>query len=104
MSKRDSAVRLSLKVTPKASRNQVQGLAPEADGSTVLKLQVTAPPENGKANAAVIKLLAKEWGFAKSAIELISGETDRRKVIDLKGEPESLCATLTAWLEKRKKA
>mgnify|MGYP000427444852 CR=1 FL=1 len=52
----------------------------EADGGAALKVAVTAAPEGGKANAAVIKLLAKALGVPKSRLTLIQGATSRDKV------------------------
>ena len=66
-------VRLRLRVQPRARRNQVDGLVAEADGGVALKVAVTAAPEDGKANAAVIALLAKAWGLPKSAFTVVAG-------------------------------
>lgn len=65
---------IAVRVTPKASRNKVV-----RDGE-VLRVYVTVVPENGKANAAVQKLLAKELGLDKSRLSLIRGTTSRDKV------------------------
>jgi uncharacterized protein len=91
-------VRVRLKVTPKAKREQVGGLLDEPDGTKALKIAVTAAPEDGKANAAVIALLAREWGVAKSAISVVSGATDRRKLVEIRGPSQELLAKLRAWL------
>ncbi|QJE71722.1 DUF167 domain-containing protein [Aerophototrophica crusticola] len=91
-------VRLFLKVTPKASRDRVQGVAEGADGRQVVKVTVTAVPEAGKANAAVIALLAKAWGVPKSSIAVVAGGTDRSKVLFVDGDPRDLSARLSAWL------
>lgn len=91
-------VRVRLKVTPRARRDRVEGLAPEADGGVALKVAVTAAPEDGKANAAVIKLLAVEWGVAKSTIEVVLGAADRRKLLHLAGDPAALTRRLEKWL------
>jgi hypothetical protein len=93
-------VRLRLKVAPKAKRNAIAGLLPEADGSLALKVAVTAAPEDGKANAAVISLLAKEWGVAKTAISVVAGATDRRKLVEIRGSTADLTAHLSAWLQQ----
>jgi uncharacterized protein len=99
-------VRVRLKVTPKAKRAGTGGLLAESDGGQgrnerALKVAVTAAPEAGKANAAVIALLAKEWGVAKSAISVVMGATDRRKVVEIRGPSAALLAQLQGWLAAR---
>ena len=91
-------VRVAVRLTPRASRNAVQGLAVEADGGMVLKVAVTAVPEQGKANAALIKLLAKSWRLPKSAIDVTGGATDRRKTLTVRGETAALTLKLEKWL------
>lgn len=65
---------IAVRVTPRASRNAVL-----VDGD-MLRVTVTVVPEDGKANAAVVKLLAKALGIAKSRLVLIRGATARDKV------------------------
>ena len=55
-------VRVAVRVTPKASKNRIQGLVQDADGRVRIKVAVTDPPEDGRANEAVTRLLAKAWG------------------------------------------
>lgn len=95
-------VRVQLRLTPKAARDRIDGLAAEADGGTILKVSVTTVPEDGKANAALIKLLSKEWRVPKSAIEVVQGATDRRKVLHITGETDDLLARLDQWMAKHK--
>lgn len=94
----DDGLRLELRVQPGAKADRVEGVETLADGTAVLKLRVTAPPEGGKANAAVVKLLAKRWKLAKSDIAVIAGETARRKSLLLRGDPTSLGRTLASDL------
>ena len=75
----DGGVRFTLRVTPKAGRNKIQSVMRDAEGRLLLKVAVTDVPEDGKANQAVIKLLSKSFGVAKSDIEILSGETSRVK-------------------------
>jgi uncharacterized protein (TIGR00251 family) len=89
-------VRLAVRVTPRAARNAVHGVETDADGEAWLAVRVTAPPEAGKANAAVIRLLAKRWRLAASAFRLISGASARRKVLHVQGSPARLLAELEA--------
>ena len=64
-----------------------------------LKVAVTAPPDQGKANAAIIAIIAEAFGVAKRDVELLSGETDRRKVLRVTGNPATLTATAKMWME-----
>jgi len=96
-------VRVAIRLTPKASRNAIAGVAESGQGSgqgssqgeAVLKVMVTAVPEAGRANEALIKLLAKEWGIAKSSISLIAGATDRNKILHIAGDPVDLMVRLS---------
>lgn len=82
--------RLSVRLTPKASRNEICQIAAEADGGAVLKVSVTAVPEDGKANAALIALLSKAWKIPKSKMTITAGATDRRKTLFIEGDADDL--------------
>ena len=69
-----SGAEIALRVTPKASRNAIVA------GEEGLRAYVTVVPEDGKANAAVAKLLAKALGIAKTRLTLVRGQTSRDKV------------------------
>jgi len=92
----DSGVRLRVRVTPRAGRDRFEGLIDLPDGPAV-KIAVSAPPEGGKANAAVCKLLAKFFRIAKSNIAVASGASARLKQIEIAGDGASLGAALDAW-------
>lgn len=79
---------LPLRVQPKGKRNAVLG---EQGGA--LKVSVTAPPEDGRANDAVLALLRDEYKLARSQLVLLSGHTNRNKVVLVRGvTPEQLAA------------
>lgn len=71
---------VELRVTPRARQ---PGISEEIgpDGAIRYRIQVTAPAEGGKANTAVIAMLAKHLGLAKSRITLVRGETGRDKLV-----------------------
>jgi uncharacterized protein len=92
-------LRLRVRATPKSSRNSVDGLYVGADGTSAIKARVTAAPEKGKANKALITLLAKETGLAPSHMTVIGGVHARNKVILIEGEPEALEHQLRVWLQ-----
>ena len=73
---------LNIRVTPKASKNDIK-TEHQADGSFLIRVYVTVVAEDGKANQAVLKLLAKELGVSKSSLEIISGHTSRDKKIKI---------------------
>jgi uncharacterized protein YggU (UPF0235/DUF167 family) len=87
-----------LRVVPRGSANRVVGLASEADGGVALRVMVTAVAENGKANAAVIKLLSRFCGVAKSQLSVVAGATGRRKTLHLDGDPAVLLPLIEASL------
>jgi len=70
----------------------------EADGGRALKLGISEPPEDGRANKAVIALLAKAWRLPKSDLAIASGAASRDKTLLLRGDPEALLARLESWL------
>ena len=92
-------LRLTLRVTPKASRNAIAGPADTANGGRVLKVTVTSVPENGKANEAVIKLLSKAWKLPKTSLTVVAGATDRNKILHVAGDPAALLPRLTALID-----
>ena len=61
---------------------------------------MTAAPEDGKANAAVIALLADAWRIPKSTIEILRGGTAREKTLSVAGEPEALIGRIAEWMDK----
>ena len=92
---------LKVVVAPRASREAIEGPRDQADGGTALRVAVNAPPEGGKANAAVIKLLAKSWRLPKSAFSIRTGATARRKTIFVEGEPDELVRRIIKWVEHK---
>ena len=87
-------VLLAVRVTPKSSRDEVGGLHGAADGTVSLAVKVTAVPDKGRANKAVIETLAKACRMPKSALQLVAGETDRNKTILVTGNPAELEALI----------
>jgi hypothetical protein len=82
---------LNIRVQPRASRNEIvlpvggDAGSPEPE----IRVRVTAPPTDGKANDAVLRLLAKQLGVGRSALTIVSGESSRNKVIAVEGVSEA---------------
>jgi len=75
-----NVIEITLKVVPGASRSKIVGVLGDA-----LKVQVAAPPEKGKANAAVIELISATLGVASRQLEIIRGHAQPRKIIRVAG-------------------
>jgi uncharacterized protein YggU (UPF0235/DUF167 family) len=95
---------LAVRVTPKSSRDAVSGLHTAADGAVSLAVRVTAAPDKGRANAAVIALLARASGLSKSAFAFVSGETERCKTILVTGNPAMFEAWMASIVNARKES
>ena len=98
-SRQPGGILLRVLVTPRASRNALQGLIDLPDGPA-LKIAVTAPPEDVKANIAVLKLLAKALHLPPTSLSVASGTTARSKSILIPGD----AATLAPMLEALRKS
>jgi uncharacterized protein (TIGR00251 family) len=79
-----SAIKLRIKVVPSSSRNAIDGWL----GDT-LKVRVTAPPERGKANAAVETIIADAIGVPSQNVRVASGQTSARKIVEIVGLSEA---------------
>jgi len=95
----EGGVRLALRLTPRAAKNGVDGIAQDADGRPLLKLRLVAPPVEGAANQALIAFLAKSLSLRKADISIRSGETSRIKILHLAGDSTTLLQKLDAWLD-----
>jgi uncharacterized protein (TIGR00251 family) len=77
-------IRLAIKVVPGSSRDCIAGWLGES-----LKVRVCAPPERGRANAAVEALLADVLGVAKDQVRVVAGSTSARKILEISGLSEA---------------
>ncbi|HEX6939840.1 MAG TPA: DUF167 domain-containing protein [Longimicrobiales bacterium] len=78
--RKGDAVRIRVRAQPRASRSELAG---EYDGA--LKVRLAAPPVEGEANEELVRFLAKLLGVPKSAVRLVSGESGRNKVVEVRG-------------------
>lgn len=92
-----NGLELVIKATPKAKQNKIIGFTPQG-----LKIQITAAPEKGNANQAIITLLAKHCGVAKNTVQLLAGELSAHKRILIEGDAETLLAKITQTDTKKK--
>jgi uncharacterized protein (TIGR00251 family) len=91
-------VLLRVRLTPRASKDGVDGIKTASDGAYV-QARVRAVPEDGKANTALIELLAKAIGVPKSTLSISAGAASRLKTVLVAGDRTALEKRLAAWLE-----
>jgi uncharacterized protein (TIGR00251 family) len=89
-------VTIELRAQPRARRSTL-----ECTRQGTIKAAVTAPAEDGKANRAVVELLAAEWRLPKSVFEITRGAAARDKTVKISGEPGLLAGRIAQWMQER---
>jgi uncharacterized protein (TIGR00251 family) len=85
---------VTVRLTPKAGRNSIDGIVHLTDGRSVLKVRVSAAPSDGEANGALTRLLAQTLRVAPRDITLVGGATSRLKRMLIKGDARTVAAAL----------
>lgn len=96
-----AGVRLAVKLVSKSSREGIDEVSFDAQGKISLRARVSAPPVEGKANEALIALLAKTLKVAKRDVSLTGGAASRMKMLFVAGDEATLRATLARLAERR---
>lgn len=96
---RKDGVELLVRLTPRAARDGIDGAKLGPDGAYV-QARVRAVPEDGRANEALVELVAEELDLPKAAITLVLGHTSRMKTLHIAGNVTDLAARLAAWLKE----
>jgi uncharacterized protein (TIGR00251 family) len=91
-------VRVAVRLTPRGRADRIEGIVRDADGVAAVKVSVSAPPEDGRANDALLQLIAKECGVARRDVTLAGGLKSRRKTVHVAGDPAALLQLLAMRL------
>ena len=86
---------LSVRLTPKGGRDAIEGIEQLANGESVLKVRVRAPPMEGEANAALVKLLVRTLGVPARDVRLVAGLSARVKRVRIADATGTLSAALS---------
>lgn len=86
----EDGIQLLVRLSPNASSDRIYGEECLADGTKVLKIKVRAVPEKGRANKALMKLLAKSLHIAPSHVSILKGAAARIKTLRIAGNPSEL--------------
>jgi len=93
----DPACRISVRLTPGAAQDRLDGWDSDPEGRPVLKARVRARPIEGRANEALVRMVAKALGLSRSAVCLHQGDRSRTKRLEITGMDEAgVRARLTA--------
>lgn len=96
-----AGLRILVRLTPKGGRDALDGIETLADGREAVRARVRAVPEDGAANAALIGLIAKSLGVAKSLVAITAGHTARLKTVVIEGDGPELSARLLEVLKEK---
>ncbi len=94
-------ITVSLRVTPRGGRDAIEGIDKLGDGRAVLKVRVRAIADDGEANRAVLKLLAKTLRVPQASVRIASGATSRLKQVEISGDAAVLREKLGAACEAK---
>ncbi|PBB32004.1 DUF167 family protein [Mesorhizobium sp. WSM3868] len=93
---RDDGIDLFVRLTPNAAVDRIEGIETAADGRSHLKARVRAVPENGAANTALERMVAKALGVPGSAVSVVAGGTSRLKTLRIWGDAAELAKRVEA--------
>jgi len=88
---------LAVRLTPRASRDVVDGIGRLSDGREVAVVHIRAVPSEGAANNSLVALLAKTLRVPKSAVSIVAGGAARLKQVRIDGDTKALSAMIDAW-------
>jgi hypothetical protein len=91
-------VRVAIRLTPRARADRVVSLAAAAGGGCVVKPSVTAPAQDGRANEALLRLLATTWRVPRRDLAIVAGAASRHKTVRISGDPQPLLDRLGALI------
>jgi uncharacterized protein len=95
----EHGVRFHVRVTPRGGRNAVEGWQDDAAGKAHLKLRVTVAAADGKANDAVVRLVAESLAVPRTRVDIVSGASARIKMLEVRGDGAELQRRLAAFGE-----
>ena len=89
-------VRVVIRLSPQAKSDRLRGIAATAEGGRAIKVSVTAPAQDGRANEALLRLLSETWRLRRGDLTLAAGAGSRSKIVRVSGDPHQLFAKLSS--------
>jgi uncharacterized protein YggU (UPF0235/DUF167 family) len=85
-----------IRLSPRSRTDRVVGIVPTTGSGRALKAAVSAAPEGGRANEALLQLLARSWDVPRNDLSIIQGSASRNKIVAIAGDPRRLIKKITA--------
>ena len=93
-----NGLKLAVRLTPRAKADRVLGVVAAAEGTRVVRASVIAPPEDGRANEALLQLLARCLRLPRRDLAIVAGTTSRHKTVSVAGDSRQLSARFGALI------
>ena len=88
-------VRVAIRLSPRARSDRLRGIAATAEGRRAITISVTAPAQDGRANEALLQLLARAWRLPRRDLSIVVGAASRNKIVRVAGDWHQLLAKLS---------
>jgi uncharacterized protein len=85
-------LRVAIRLSPRAKSDRLLSVAATTGGGRALTATVTAPPQDGRANEALLQLLARAWRLPRRDLSIVGGVASRNKTVGITGDPHQLFA------------
>jgi uncharacterized protein YggU (UPF0235/DUF167 family) len=93
-----TGLRLLIRLSPRAKADRLNGVVAAPGGGSVLAAMVKAAPEGGRANEALLRLLARAWRLSRRDLSIAGGSASRNKTVNIAGDPQRLFDRLAALI------
>jgi uncharacterized protein len=87
-------LRVAIRLSPRAKADRLLAVAGNSEGGHTIKASVTAAPEGGRANEALLRLLARAWRLPRRDLSIVAGAAGRNKIVRVAGDPHQLLGKL----------
>jgi uncharacterized protein (TIGR00251 family) len=91
-------LRVVIRLSPRGKADRLLAIAATAKGGRMIKAAVTAPPENGRANEALLQLLAQAWHVPRRDLSIVAGAASRNKTVHIAGDAQKLIEKITSQI------
>ena len=88
-------VRVAIRLSPRTQTDRLLSVVTMAEGRHAIKASVTAPPQDGRANEALLQLLSRAWRLRRASLAMVAGSAGRNKTVSIAGDPRKLFTELS---------